>query len=199
MTAPEDVRNLLDPSTAIGAAIIAAIVVAIVLVAMFVVRRLARRIERHLSDVTGLQFASRFTQGIFVVAGIVAYAHLIPELRSIGTALLAGVSLASIVVGLAAQSTLGNLISGIALVLYRPLHVGSVLQVSISSGFIVGKVENIGLGYTSLRDGRGQEVIVPNSVMATSVIIRLPDDTPLPAAIQPPPPVPPEPAAIPAG
>ncbi|MCC6737256.1 MAG: mechanosensitive ion channel [Bauldia sp.] len=190
------IRDLLDPSTAIGAAVIAAIIVVVVLIAMFIVRRIARRIEAHLSDVTGLQFASRFTQGVFVVAGIVAYAHLIPELRSIGTALLAGVSLVSIVVGLAAQSTLGNLISGIALVLYRPLHVGSVLQVSISSGFIVGKVQAIGLGYTSLRDGRGQEVIVPNSVMATSVIIRLADDTPLPPAIQPPPPIPPEPAAV---
>lgn len=191
-----DIRDLLDPSKPVGAAIIAAIVVLLVLIAMFIVRRLAKRIERHLSDVTGLRFASRFTQGIFVIAGIVAYAHLIPELRNIGTALLTGVSLASIVIGLAAQSTLGNLISGIALVLYRPLHVGSVLQVSISSGFIVGKVENIGLGYTSLRDGQGQEVIVPNSVMATSVIIRLPDDTKLPPAILPPPPVPPEPAAI---
>ena len=77
-----------------------------------------------------LKMDSHLMIWLIAVAGIVAYAHLIPELRSIGTALLTGVSLASIVIGLAAQSTLGNLISGIALVLYRPLRVGSLPRVN---------------------------------------------------------------------
>jgi len=54
--------------------------------------------------------------------------------------------------------------------------VGSLLQVSIPSGFLTGRVETIGLGYTALRDGAGHEIIFTNSVMATSVIVRLDDD-----------------------
>jgi small conductance mechanosensitive channel len=44
---------------------------------------------------------------------LILYAHLIPVLRSMGTALLAGASVASVVIGLAAQSTLGNLVAGV--------------------------------------------------------------------------------------
>jgi len=47
-------------------------------------------------------------------------AHLVPVLRALGTAMLAGASVASIVLGLAAQNTLGNLIAGVALLLYDP-------------------------------------------------------------------------------
>ena len=48
---------------------------------------------------------------------LVLYAHLIPALRSMGTALLTGVSVVSVIIGLAAQNTLGNLIAGISLLL----------------------------------------------------------------------------------
>lgn len=79
------------------------------------------------------------------VAVLVAYAHLIPALRNLGTALLAGASVISIVLGLAAQSTLGNLIAGFALLLYRPFRVGDRLQVSAPTGVETGTVESLAL------------------------------------------------------
>ena len=51
------------------------------------------------------------------LCALVLWAHLVPLLRHLSTALLAGVSIASVVIGLAAQSTLGNVISGFALLL----------------------------------------------------------------------------------
>jgi len=76
------------------------------------IRAGARRVGQHLSDVTALQFVSAFAQLLTYLIGFVLYAHLIPELRALGTALLAGVSAVSVVVGLAAQNKLGNLIAG---------------------------------------------------------------------------------------
>lgn len=55
---------------------------------------------------------------------LILYAHLIPVLRSMGTALLAGASVASVVIGLAAQSTLGNLVAGVSITIYRPFRLG---------------------------------------------------------------------------
>ncbi len=101
------------------------------------------------------------------------YAHLIPELRALGTALLAGVSVVSVVLGLAAQSTLGNLVAGVSLVLYRPVRVGDNVQLNSPKGLITATVERVSLGYTVLRDAESSEVIVPNSVMAGSVVIRI--------------------------
>ena len=53
------------------------------------------------------------------------------RLRGLGTAWLTSAGVAAVVVGLAAQNTLGNLIAGVSLVLYRPFHLGDHLQVSV--------------------------------------------------------------------
>lgn len=60
--------------------------------------------------------------GVYLLAFIL-YAHLIPELCALGTAPLASVSVASAIVGLAAQNALGNPIAGIPLLLHRPFRV----------------------------------------------------------------------------
>jgi len=123
--------------------------------------------------VTGLRFASAFLHVVVYLVAFVLYAHVVPELHSLGTALLAGVSLVSIIVGLAAQNTLSNLIAGFSLVLYRPLRVGDHVQLNTPKGVVSARVEDISLGYTMLRDADGNEVIVPNSVMVSNVVIRL--------------------------
>ena len=112
---------------------------------------------------------------VYVAAGIL-YAHLIPELRTLGTAMLAGASVASIVLGLAAQSTLGNLIAGLALLLYRPFRVGDRLQMNTPGGMVTAVVETLTLGYTFLRTPDGRRVVVPNSLMAGQVTVQLPQD-----------------------
>ena len=65
---------------------------------------------------------------------LILYAHLIPVLRSMGTALLAGASVASVVLGLAAQSTLGNLVAGVSLTIYRLFRLGDTLRVAAPTG-----------------------------------------------------------------
>jgi small conductance mechanosensitive channel len=104
---------------------------------------------------------------------LILYAHLIPALRAMGTALLTGASVASIVIGLAAQSTLGNLIAGIAITLYRPFAVGDTLVVAAPTGTETGIVEVISLGYTTLRTADDRAVILPNSLVASQATIRL--------------------------
>jgi len=94
-------------------------------------------------------------------------------LLALGTALLAGVSIVSIVLGLAAQNTLSNLIAGLSLVLYRPIRVGDEVQLTTPRVLMTAKVELVSLGYTMLRDVGGDQIVVPNSVVATSVVIRV--------------------------
>jgi len=137
------------------------------------VKRLEQRVERRLSDVTGLRFATAFLRVAVYLVAFVLYAHVVPELRSLGTALLAGVSLVSIIIGLAAQNTLGNLIAGFSLVLYRPLRVGDHVELNTPKGVLAATVDEVSLGYTILRDAANNEIIVPNSVMVSNVVIRL--------------------------
>ena len=64
-------------------------------------------------DLTTVSFLQQIATALIWIMVLILYAHLIPVLRSMGTALLAGVSVASVVIGLAAQSTLGNLVAGL--------------------------------------------------------------------------------------
>ena len=50
-----------------------------------------------------------------VVGALILYALIVPALRSVGTALLTGFSVGAVVLGLAAQNTLGNLIAGFSI------------------------------------------------------------------------------------
>jgi small-conductance mechanosensitive channel len=43
----------------------------------------------------------------------------------------------------------------------------------VKGGLITAAAENVSLGYTVLRDTDGHELILPNSVMVTSMVIRI--------------------------
>jgi len=127
---------------------------------------------QHL-DRTTMSFLQQVGIATIWVVMFILYAHLIPVLHAMGTALLAGASIASVVIGLAAQSTLGNLVAGVAITLYRPFRLGDRLQVSAPTGTEVGNVEAITLGYTTLRTDDGRFVVLPNSLASSQVTINL--------------------------
>jgi len=166
-------HNLLNPQTLIGAASLGILFFLAATALAIIVRRAAKQIQLHLSDVTGLSFASALGQVLAYVVGFILYAHLVPELRALGTALLAGVSVVSVVLGLAAQNTLGNLVAGLSLVLYRPIRVGDSVPLNTPKGLVTAAVELISLGYTILHDHEQNQIVVPNSVMMSSVVIRI--------------------------
>src|SRR6185369_16398367 len=124
-------------------------------------------------DLTALSFLQQLGTVTTWTMMLILYAHLIPVLRSTGMALLAGASIASVVIGLAAQSTLGNLVAGIAIMIYRPFRLGDMLQVATPTGTEIGVVELISLGYTTLRTADERVVVLPNSLAASQVTLNL--------------------------
>lgn len=87
------------------------------------------------------------------------------------TAIAIGASASAVVIGLAAQQTLGNLIAGLVLLTARPFRVGDTvrLQVGQLAGQIEGLVTSLGLMYTSFESG-GEIVLVPNSAVLAAAI-----------------------------
>lgn len=124
-------------------------------------------------DRTTVSFLQQITTAMIWIIMVILYAHLIPVLRSMGTALLAGASVASVVIGLAAQSTLGNLVAGVSITIYKPFRLGDTLQIAAPTGTDIGIVEFISLGYTTLRAPDGRLIVVPNSIAASQVTINL--------------------------
>lgn len=169
--------DVLDPRTTLGALFYAIVLFAFASGAAWsinrAVKRLLNRYDVRKIDTTGLIFLGKLAQtGMFVIA-LVVYAHLIPELHHLATALLTGASIISVVLGLAAQNTLGNLISGISLLMYRPFAVGDQLQIAALGQIETGRVEQIGLGHTTLRTADDRRIVVPNSLIASQVTANL--------------------------
>ena len=171
----DDILRRLHPDTLIGALVYLLVFVLIAQLLSRALRIAVRGVlarQSHLDRTTAI-FLQQFGVAVIWVLMLILYAHLIPVLRSLGTALLTGASIASVVIGLAAQSTLGNLVAGVAITLYRPFRLGDRLQVSAPTGTEIGNVETLSLGYTTLRTDDGRFVVLPNSIAASQVTINL--------------------------
>jgi small conductance mechanosensitive channel len=170
-----DVLSFLKPDTLLGALVY---LLVFVLAAMILSRTLRTVVHAAMTrsghiDRTTITFLQQFGTALIWVIVLILYAHLIPVLRSMGTALLAGASIASVVIGLAAQSTLGNLVAGISITIYRPFRLGDTIQVAAPTGTEIGVVEMLSLGYTTLRTADGRFIVVPNALAASQVSINL--------------------------
>ena len=170
-----DLLSWVQPDTLLGAIVYLVIFAA---VATLLSRGLRGAVHAAMTrqghiDRTTVSFLQQITSATIWIIMLILYAHLIPVLRSMGTALLAGASVASVVIGLAAQSTLGNLVAGVSITIYKPFRLGDTLQIAAPTGTDIGVVEFISLGYTTLRTPDGRLIIVPNSIAASQVTINL--------------------------
>ena len=169
--------GFLSPATVQGAVVYA---VVFALLAWLVGRLLRVTVERaldrdkhdHLDRMAVKFFATLLRYCVYGFA-LVAYAHFVPSLAGLGTASLTSISVITVIVGLAAQNTLGNLVAGISLLLYRPFKLGDRLQVVAPTGMETGTIENLTLGYTLLKTDDNRRVVVPNSLMASQTTINL--------------------------
>jgi small conductance mechanosensitive channel len=91
-----------------------------------------------------------------------------------GGTLAVGGGFTAVVVGLAAQQVLGNLLAGLVLITNRPFRVGERvrLQAGPLAGQLEGVVGQLGLFYTTFVSG-ADRILVPNSVLLQSAVTPL--------------------------
>jgi small-conductance mechanosensitive channel len=94
--------------------------------------------------------------------------------------LVAGSAFTAVIIGLAAQQTLGNLIAGMVLLSARPFRVGE--RVRLQSGAVGGSTEGIvsslGLLYTTLARGEDR-IMIPNNVVLAAAVVPLREPNPV--------------------
>ena len=127
---------------------------------------LFRRLDPGTAGTVGFLIRLAFVGLAIIVA--LRVAGLDPRTLAVGGAFTA------VIVGLAAQQTLGNLIAGTVLLSARPFRVGE--RVRLQGGGIAGQIEGIvsslGLLYTTFAQG-DDHVMVPNSVVLNVAIVPL--------------------------
>jgi small-conductance mechanosensitive channel len=81
---------------------------------------------------------------------------------------------AAVIIGLASQQTLGNVIAGTVLLTSRPFRVGDRIrfQAGAIGGQIEGVVSSLGLLYTAVARG-DDRLLIPNNVVLAAVVVPL--------------------------
>jgi small conductance mechanosensitive channel len=141
---------------------------------------LFRRMDPGTAGTVG--FLLRLVTMLVAVLIALRVAGLGPRTLALGGAFTA------VVLGLAAQQTLGNLFAGMVLLSARPFRVGErvKLQGGGVGGTVEGVVSSLGLLYTTLASG-DDSIMVPNSVVLNLAIVPLrePDGIDLRARLRP--------------
>jgi len=96
------------------------------------------------------------------------------------TSIVAGSAFTAVIVGLAAQQTLGNLFAGMVLLSARPFRVGERvrLQAGAVAGQLEGVVSSLGLLYTTLARGEDR-IMVPNNVVLSAAVLPIREPNPV--------------------
>jgi small-conductance mechanosensitive channel len=146
---------------------IGAIVVLVLgyIVVSWFVRRLERQlVARFKADPNVARIARRWLHFILVAVLFVLALDLVKIPLTV-FAFLGGAL--AIAFGFGAQNLLKNLMSGIMLLIERPLKIGDLVQI----GETVGTVTNISIRSSTIRTGDGIETLVPNSALVESNVI----------------------------
>ncbi len=105
-----------------------------------------------------------FTRWVIVVVGAaLTLAALGIDMGKV--TLLAGAL--SVGIGFGLQNVINNFVSGLILMVERPVGVGDVIE----RGTLSGKVTRIGIRSSTVRTGQGAEVIVPNGELVSKEVV----------------------------
>ena len=108
---------------------------------------------------TQAQVLRRLTQSIIVVVGAVAIIGTFEAARQAMTTVLASAGVISVIAGLAAQQTLGNVFAGLQLAFTDAIRVGDVVVAGEKKE--TGSVEEITLSYVVVRIWDERRLIIP--------------------------------------
>lgn len=147
------------------------IMVITIVLATLIKRGFGRYIERSTTDLnndpTNYKFMQHALVAIVYLTGFSFAIYLIPVLSHIAGSILGAAGILAVAVGFASQQALGNVVSGLFIVMYKPYRINDRITVK---GDMRGTVEDINLRHTVIRNFENQRIIIPNSVMSSEVL-----------------------------
>ncbi|GGQ07092.1 mechanosensitive ion channel protein MscS [Streptosporangium pseudovulgare] len=120
--------------------------------------RRARRIR------TQITLVRRVASAVIIVVALGAMLFTFPQVRALGAGLLASAGIAGVIVGVAAQSTLGNMLAGLQLAFSDALRLDDVVVVEDEWG----RIEELSLTYVVLHLWDERRLVLPVSYFTTN-------------------------------
>lgn len=145
------------------------IIVAVLLAAGVLAGLVERRMSRYELDpatVTRYRVLRRTIIAMIMAVALLSALLIIPEVRAVAAGILASSAVIGVVLGFAAQRTLGNVIAGLLIAFAQPVRIGDRVTIDGKSG----TVEEIHLTYTFIRTEDNARLVIPNETLASDTI-----------------------------
>jgi small-conductance mechanosensitive channel len=141
----------------------------VLLVGLLAAKVVDARIARHPLQ-PGIETRYRILRRA-LMAGILFVALLsallvVPQVRGVAGGLLASSAVVTLIAGLAAQKTLGNVVAGLLIAFTQPVRLGD----SVTIADAAGTVEEIALTHTVVRAPDNTRFVVPNERLVSDTI-----------------------------
>ena len=131
-------------------------------------RYFGRLAERNARLLTTFAFLRRLVISVIALIGVMSATFTaFPEAQGAIASIFVAAGFASIVIGLAAQSSLSNIIAGVVASISQPFRIGDAIRFREDFCF----VEDMKLMHTVLRTWDNRRLVVPNSTLQNEVII----------------------------
>ena len=88
------------------------------------------------------------------------------ELKRLATGILASTAVIGLIIGFAAQHTIGNMVAGVQLAVTQPIKIGDQIDFEEVSG----RVTDITLSYTYVNPGDDTSIVIPNQMLLDGII-----------------------------
>lgn len=124
-------------------------------------RSINRKIQNKY-DPTSFKFLRYVAVTTIYFLGILFGLLAFPSLRGVAQTALGGAGVIAIVIGVASQEALANLVGGVFIISFKPFRVGDLIKVTDT---MVGTVTDITLRHTIIRNFENKMIVIPNSII----------------------------------
>jgi small-conductance mechanosensitive channel len=145
------------------------VVILVLVLSMLIGKAISLYIRRSLKDRVKKEHQRSIVRITYIIIMIFALFMILPILGIDPSGLVVAAGFLGLVIGLASQSVLGNLIAGIFLVIEKPMKIGDQVDVEGKMGY----VEDVKIMSTIIRTYDGVYVRIPNEKVFTTNISNL--------------------------
>lgn len=125
-------------------------------------RKIRESMESNVHDPTTYKYLNSLGTIFIYIVGMSLAAYAFPSLRFLAKSAMTGAGVIALVIGVASQEAISNLVSGAFIVIFKPFQIGHTVQIGNN---IKGVVEDLTLRHTVIRDYQNKRVIIPNSIV----------------------------------
>ena len=119
-------------------------------------------------DPTQFNFLKNAVTFFVFLGAIIFIFYTIPKLKTLSITLFAGAGILTAIALFASQQAFANIVSGIFIVIFKPFRVNDIVDIG---NLPKGRVEDITLRHTVIRNYENRRMIIPNSTISSEIVV----------------------------